>query len=294
MRRIAVANMKGGVGKTTTAIVLCDALSAIAGRRVLGLDLDSQANMSWALMSPQRLENQSPNATLTKWLRDVHDGRPGEFVSTLENVSLQPERHWLPLWWRKKVEPKLHIAVADHEMRFAEMEFEGSLLDDPARPLSKQLDEALISISENFDVCIMDCSPALSALTRAGLIVCDAVVVPTPLNRLCLSSSTTFVDKALKQMLGVEVPVFVLPTRVSAAGGQAEMSDVRNRIREAQKSGRWTILDPEFPERAAYTRALDPPQTGQHQTLNSRYGNRVGDLKKLVESLNSKGLVEND
>jgi len=294
MKKIAIANMKGGVGKTTTSIILADALSAIGGKRVLALDLDSQANLSWALLSPDRLDSHAPAATMTRWLEDAAKEQPSDMASKLEDVGLRPEREWLSSWWRPNIDPVLRLAISNTKLRFAELEFEGPKAVDERKALSEKLSNAVEALSDNHDYMIMDCSPALSALTRAGLRIADAIIVPTPLNHLCLSSLITFQEVALNELLEVsETPLYVVATRVGAASGKREAVDVRQRLREGERNGRWTYLSSEFPENVEYTRALNPPVSGPHQTLSSRYGKRRSDLKNFLKSLEDNGVISN-
>ena len=292
MKKIAVANMKGGVGKTTTSIVLCDTLSAIGGKRVLALDLDSQANFSWALMAPARFQAVSPNASMTQWLSGIAGQKRAGLSGLLEDVSLKAERSWRPMRYQPQVPAEVALAVAEPGMRFEEMLFEGPLHDDPSGRLAKELDRAIREVEKNYDYCVMDCSPALSALTRAGLRIADAVVIPTPLNHLCLQSTLNFQDLGLRKMLDVEAQTFVLPTRVGMSSGRQEAEQIRQLLREYEKQGRWKRLDPEFPESVEYMRALAPPAVGPHETLKARYGGRRGDLKKFLDSLQDKGIVQ--
>lgn len=288
MRSIAVANMKGGVGKTTTAIVLADTLSAVARRRVLALDLDPQANLSWALLSPNRFRNHG-DATITRWLRRIKDDVDSNtFSGALEKVGLRvgPNNSAGP-----NPQANLQLAVADTRMRFAEMEFEGRLADGPPRALRNAFKKSLDVAASNFDFCVMDCSPALSALTLVGLMHADAIVVPTPLNPLCLESLETFRERAVLDLLKLNTPVFVIPTRVGRSGGATEQQAVRNLLRQREKQGAWTILDPEFAECAAYTRALDPPEAGGFESLQSKYGAKRADLERLYSSLTAKGVI---
>lgn len=292
MKIIAVANMKGGVGKTTTSIVLCDTLSAVGGKRVLALDLDSQANFSWALLSPSRFAIVSRHRSLTGWLKQVNDDQPPSLTPILEDVSLQLDRNWNPLGAPGSPPAKTHLAVSEPGMRFEEMEHEGPAHADPATSLSRRLKEAIDKLEGNFDYCVMDCSPALSALTRAGLRLADAIIIPTPLNHLCLQSSATFQSLGLKRMLGLDTPIFILPTRVGMSSGKGEASQVRDLLRDGEAKGKWKRLDPEFPESVEYMRALNPPAMSPHPTLKARYGSRRGDLKAFLQSLKSKGIVQ--
>lgn len=295
MKIIAVANMKGGVGKTTTSIMLSDALTAMGGKRVLSLDLDSQANLSWALMSPSRLDEKPHPATMTRWLEDVRDDKETSFTEMLEEVGLKEEREWLPNWWSKKKNSALRLAVSNTDMRFVEMSFEGPLDKDPAEKLASRLKSELAALKIQHDYVVMDCSPALSALTRAGLKIADLIIIPTPLNRLCFSSFRTFQEKALNGPLNIShTPVYVVATRVGAASGKKETTEVRKRLREGQSKEMWRFLSAEIREAVDYTNALSPPITGPHQTLKSRYGSKLTELKNFLNSLQAEGVLEND
>lgn len=287
MRTIAVANMKGGVGKTTTAIVLADTLSAILGKRVLALDLDPQANLSWALLGPTPFHNHSPAASFTRWLADTAEGRPASLAAAFESVGLkvdaglgEPARR-----------ADLRIAVSTTRMRFAEMNFEGPATNDPSLKLSKKLAAALDEVSGNFDFCVMDCSPALSALTRAGLRLADAVLVPTPLNSLCLESLETFRNEGMRELLGLSTPLYVVRTRVGRSMGRAEQNSIVTQLMERQNQGLLKLLRPDFPEAVQYMRAMNPPELGATRTLKSKYKDRVDDLRAFAASLQNEGAL---
>lgn len=290
---IAVANMKGGVGKTTTSIILADALSALGGKKVVALDLDSQANMSWALLSPDGLDALAEASTMTRWLKDKLAGQETRILDLLTDVSLQKEKTRLPNWWREHIKPCLHLAVANPDLRFPELEFEGPLDSEGSRTLERYFREEIQILSEAYEYIILDCSPALAALTRAGLQVADTIIVPTPLNQLCLTSALNFRSVALESYLGIkDTPLYMLATRVGAAAGKTEAARVREALRDGHKKKKWHFLKTEFPERVEFTRALDPPVSGPHQNIKSRYGSRIGDLKKFLENLEQQGVIQ--
>lgn len=294
MKKIAIANLKGGVGKTTTAIVLADVLSALAGKRVLSLDLDSQANMSWALLAPQPFADIEANATLAEWLGMLGAPDRQRLASFLVDVGLTPRANRITLPNMAAPPPIVHhMTVSNTKMRFAEMEFEGPLSDDPSNRISDALNEDLDQLSGTFDYCIMDCSPALSAMTRAGLRIADNVIIPTPLNRICIQSSKNFQDFAMRDALNLaDTPCFVVITRVGASGGKEEMGQARTRLQELQSAGRWKILSPEFKENVKLTRALDPPELMPYQTLKNKYGNQLSSLKNFLESLKNNKIID--
>lgn len=287
MKILAVANMKGGVGKTTTSIVLADTLSALLGKKVLALDLDPQANLSWAMLGPTAFYNHAPSASMARWLQDAADGGSPSLAGTLEDVGL----------WGGEEEPHagravVKLAVATTQMRFGEMEFEGPSHADPSFKLTEQLRRALREIQRNFHYCVVDCSPALSALTRAALRLADAIIVPTPLNSLCFESQEVFRTLGVRKLLNLNTRIFVARTRIGAAQGRKEQNSIATRLLERENDGLITQLSPDFAECVDYSRALNPPELGPFRTLKSKYGPRVDDLRAFADSLQQHGVIQ--
>ena len=146
-RVVAVANQKGGVGKTTTAINLATSI-ALQGRRVLLVDVDPQGNLTSGVGNRgQRAEaGTSYEALLT-------DGPPESFV--------QPTRV-----------DNLALIAADQNLTGAEIELVP--LEDRERRLQRVLDP----LRARFDYMFIDCPPSLGLLTLNALVAADAVLIP--------------------------------------------------------------------------------------------------------------------
>ena len=151
-RVLAVANQKGGVGKTTTAINLGTALAAI-GEQVLLIDLDPQGNASTGLGIDRKARTSSS-----------YDALVGE--RTLAEV-ITPT-----------AVPRLFIAPSTMDLLGVELEISGHA-DRSFKlknALRKLFDE---DVSENpISYVLIDCPPSLNLLTLNGLAAADAVVVP--------------------------------------------------------------------------------------------------------------------
>ena len=143
---VAVANQKGGVGKTTTVINLGASLAA-AEKRVLLVDFDPQANCS----SGMGLSKNDPGPTTYTILTEGTDAREAVRATDL---------------------PSLHVLPASIALAGAEVELVGV----PDREFA--LRRALEVLRGEFDYLLIDCPPSLGLLTLNALVAADEVLVP--------------------------------------------------------------------------------------------------------------------
>jgi chromosome partitioning protein len=153
MRRIAILNQKGGVGKTTTTVNLAAAL-ALEGHKTLVMDLDPQAH-----------------ATLHLGLLPGRSG-PSLYEALTQGMSLASVR--------RQVTANLHICGSHIDLAGAELELLGTVGREVI------LRDQLLADTEKFDYVLMDCPPSLSVLTLNALCAATEVFIPLQAHFLAL------------------------------------------------------------------------------------------------------------
>lgn len=182
-RIIAIANQKGGVGKTTTVINLAAAL-ALKGKQVALLDIDPQGNATSGL----GLDKSSFSTTMCDVF--VADGE-------IKNALVQTEI------------PSLFVAPANGDLVAAEVE----LTNRDSREFVLKL--ALIAITNEFDYIFIDCPPSLGFLTLNALVAADSVIVPLQCEYYALEGISALLDTigVIRDQLNPELEIEgVLPT----------------------------------------------------------------------------------
>lgn len=161
-RVIAVANQKGGVGKTTTSVNLAAALGRL-NKKVLLIDLDPQGNATVAI----GVDKEQLNASVFEVLI-------GELKAKAAIVHVE--------------QANLDLMPANGDLTAAEV----ALLEEDMGP--KRLRKALKKTRANYDVIIIDCPPTLNMLTLNALACSDGILVPVQCEFFALEGLSALMD----------------------------------------------------------------------------------------------------
>lgn len=168
---IAVANQKGGVGKTTTSVNLAAAL-AVEEKRVLLVDADPQGNATSGSGVPRKQTRKTLYNLLV-------------LNEPIANIVLTTE---LPLLW---------VLPADKNLAGAEVE----LVDATRREY--RLKELLAEVKNDYDYIIIDCPPSLGLLTINGLTAANSLLVPIQCEYYALEGVTELFDTLARLRRGL-------------------------------------------------------------------------------------------
>ncbi|MDR3073274.1 MAG: ParA family protein [Deltaproteobacteria bacterium] len=238
---LAVANQKGGVGKTTTAVTLSAALARM-GHRVLIVDLD-------------------PHACASVHLRFY----PEELVSTVNDIFVSEEKDWPGIWQKicfRHEGQSFDLAPGNIRLSDLETDLRGR------KGKGAILQQSLVHVRDRYDFIVVDCPPHVGILLVNALVACDLLVIPIQTDFLALHGlkllfdSIRILNKALPSPITYRALATMYDRRARACNRVLELLKLKMENRMFQ-----TIIgvDTRFRDASAMGRVIyeiDPESRG--------------------------------
>jgi chromosome partitioning protein len=281
----AIANLKGGVGKSTTTVMLAEGLAYFYGMNVLVIDLDPQANSSQMLLTEQGVQAASDQGKgAHHLLAEFIAKRPATaapFIMpnavTLEELRVAEEKDQRRGWIS---------AIPSHpQMRLREMGLEEEWYSGAGTPttlseaLTKYFRDAFKPLQPLYDAILLDCPPHLSPMARAGLAISDIFITPTIADSVSTWGTKQFSDWIGKN-IAPDLPKrnFVVITRFRDT---KYSRSVASDLREIYLKDRW--FGPTIPESVHVLHAMDRAAPDSYNTFRGKYSGVSGDVRRLAE-----------
>ncbi len=279
---LAVANRKGGVGKSTISVMLGHALSIWGRKRVLIIDLDSQCNASMILLGGEGwVEARSARRTIADYFSDCFAGRvknAGDFLVTpvgdvVDSSGRPPALALLPG----------SLLLDDVQGELFLMQADKRAAADVSIGLRERLIECMRRFENDFDVIILDCAPGLSFAALAGLKLADKVVVPFRadyVSLLAVDRVALIIEERRDLDDLAQVP---LSQRRYACLANFVRDNGRERLLIEEIGLAHPVFATELPQRDGIANSFD--WLSQSCLMEEKYGEATKDVRSLYDEL---------
>lgn len=294
-KMIAVANMKGGVGKTTTVVSLAEALAADdQSKSILVVDLDPQASASVCLAGDDLLakminEGRTIDAFLAQRLINHKPSKLAakirKAVSRTTHKGEQLRISFLPCG------PHLRLVEREVIYQLTEEKFSMRAIEGQTWKLFQQ---DFLPLKDQFDYVIFDCPPGISPLTESAIRASDLVVVPTIPDFISVYGLNAFYQILWKDPSGSLPKPALLPhvliTRWQQNVIQHKQTVAKLEVEVAAQDAGIRLLNTRVPQAAALASALANVEAAP--TFLKKYAQITEVLDELVREL--KGILHGD
>ena len=195
---ISVINYKGGVGKTTIAANLAAEL-AWRGRKVLLLDMDAQASLTFSFIRPEEWKRDLERSkTIKAWFDSFDDGSP----IALDSLIFEPaDLSGLLLLSARTGQLHLlasHLGLINVDLDLATSLGGANLSQTKAKFLKvhRRLRDGLSSLENAYDIILIDCPPSFNIVTKTAIVASEHILVPAKPDYL----STMGIDYLMRQL----------------------------------------------------------------------------------------------
>jgi cellulose biosynthesis protein BcsQ len=272
-RTLAVANMKGGVGKTTAVVALAEAFAALRQARVLVIDLDAQANASLAILGDQRLTQAIENeVTIRAFLEDSAIGGGAKPITRYIQTHASDVSHM-------NRQLALDVIACEADFRLSEREIiyrlteAGESLRAIENRFTRTLRPSFETLESQYDWILVDCPPGISAVTEVSLRVASMVITPVIPDFLSTLGLEAFCRQVMASVHRGEVGTLrrphVLASRVKST---RQHQGVLEALRDTAKgeNAEFHLIPTVLAEKNAFSDGIG--KTGSAPTFTDKWG----------------------
>jgi chromosome partitioning protein len=280
---LAVANRKGGVGKSTTSVMLAHAAAAWGGKRVLVMDLDTQCNASLMLVGGEGWDkSRRAGRTIADYFYDrfdeVAEDESDYIVNHVGDVA-----HPRTAPGRVSLLPGSLLLEDVQGVLYLKQAKQGKDPDVVASQVRGRMKRLMKHFGADFDLVILDCPPGLSFAALSALDLADRVVVPFRpdyVSQFALDRVALLIQKADSGEELAEIPFekrryVCLPNYVRGEG--------RERLLLDQIALDHPILTARMPLLDSVARAFDWDE--QKKPMDQKYGDAIPHLRALYDEI---------
>jgi len=283
---LAVANRKGGVGKSTISVMLTHGFAVWGGKRVLLLDLDSQCNASLILQGGEGwVAARKAHKTIADYFLDTFDesaGAPRDYL--VHNVGdvrdAQGKRPVISL-----LPGSLMLEDAQGELYIKEAR-QAKDPDIVGSRVRGRLERMIRRFEGNYDVVILDCAPGLSFAALAALKTADLVLVPFRpdyVSQLAVDRVALLIES---RRTGADLAELPLDARRYACVANAMRGTGREQNIYDEIALDHPMLETRLPQSSAIADAFD--FRDDPRSIEDKYGDATGDVRRLYEEVASR------
>lgn len=280
--RIAVANPKGGVGKSTTTMMVAEGLALKFAARVLVVDMDPQAGATKSLLGYGALEQLTSNQLgLATILRGWSGGKNVRLASHCIVASDLMEL-------RERRDGLVDLIPSNHELLGEVGELEAALKRLKRRQridviIAGLLTGALKTVEANYDVVLLDCPAGAVPLSLAAIRSVQHLIAPTSLEENSYTTLADFFRFILDDDLGLYAQVHIHPLITMFHAN----NPVQRQMLDHLNGGAYDlkVIPRPIPYSAAIQVAQIHPGPGAFRYLREKYGSSTADLEALALSV---------
>lgn len=283
--RIAIANHKGGVGKSTSAMIIAEGLAYFRGMRVLVIDLDPQASVSAMLLSATGVDAAAVKGrTLWNLLKELSAGKAlqiSRFITTRASdlVELRDT----------KDQRRVDVLASRSELLADYREFEDALrrrypklrMDDAIAGL---LRSELDAIDRSYDVILFDCPAGAVPLSLGAIRLSHAVIAPTLLDDVSLRALREFIGILLKEDLGVYDQLSAFKVLVTM---HVRTNPEQRKLLDHIRAGVYSLnaFNRVIPHSVGMHRAVTRARPDSFRWASEKYGDALEDVRALADEV---------